>query len=1098
MSKDRERFLDAGMDDYIPKPVNMNTLVEAMVQGGGMQQDVSANFLGDGMKSSRLIDSAIPQALRCVARQFLPLVLFCLFPLSALAEGERVLFISSYHPGFPTFFQQTEGLRTELEPAGITLDVEFMDTKRFSETEYAALFLKHLRFKLKKIPAYDAFVVADDAALHFALEYRQELFAGRPVIFCGVNNQDLAHALSGTPGITGVIESISIRETLEAMWRLRPGLKTVYALVDGEPGGQGDLRTYLAQREFFSEKSLQVLGLDTMTWNELRDRLSALRQDEAVLLLSAYRDRDLITRSFEDALKFILEHTRVPVLHLWEHGLGQGIFGGRIISHTEQGRIAGQLTLKILAGTPAHSIPVVEGSEANRYVFDHAVLTRFGIKEFQLPSSSEVRGKPFSILSQYGTEIFVAVVFLVTLIALVAALISHIYRLRRAQVQITDSEKRYKALFDANADGILAADSATRRFVFANPAVCRMFGYSEEEFRALKVDDIHPQENLEEVLGNFNAQALGQKDTAEALPCLRRDGSVFAADIRSFLLGINGTSCAVGLFRDVTERSQILDALRQTQERLALAIAGSNDGIWDWDRVADQVYFSPRWKEIIGYEDHELRNDLEEWRSRIHPEDRERVLSVNNQFFSSDASHFVVEYRLRHKDGTYRWIMGRGTCLRDKDGVPCRMAGSHADITERKAMELELVSVRDAALAASVAKSAFLANMSHEIRTPLNGIMGMLQLLASSSLNEEQKNYVHMADVSGQRLTVLLSDILDISRIEAGKLLLTERAFDLEEMRTSIITLFSIPTQKKGIKLVVELAPDLPPRLIGDDLRLRQILFNLVGNAVKFTSEGFVQTQISVLSIQPDNACRLLFSVQDSGEGISDALLPIIFEPFVQGEGSYVRRHQGAGLGLAIVGRLMHMMGGSLAIDSSKEGTTICFSLNFKIPEATAKTTVARKHSEKTGHGNLRILLAEDDPVNMFAARRILEKAGHNVTPASDGGHAIELLRESEFDLILMDVQMPVMDGLEAAAVIRKDQTLGDKSRIPIVAMTAYAMSGDREKFLSGGMDGYIAKPLSCETLYEIISNVVARKNIEPKPFAKGVSNKKGTLESNP
>ena len=1041
-------------------------------------------FFGGGMKSSRLIDSAITRTLRCVARQFLPLLLFCLFPLFAWAEGERVLFISSYHPGFPTFFQQTEGLRTELEPADITLDVEFMDTKRFSGTEYEKHFLEHLRFKLENVPAYDAFIVADDAALHFALEYRQELFAGRPVIFCGVNNQELAHALSGTPDITGVMESISMRETLDALWRLKPGLKTVYALVDGEPGGQGDLRIYLAQREFFAGKSLQVLGLDTMTWNELQDRLSALRQDEAILLLSAYRDRDLATKSFEDALKFILEHTRVPVLHLWEHGLGQGILGGRIISHTEQGRIAGRLTLKILAGTPAHSIAVVEGSEANRYVFDHAALTRFGIEESLLPPGSEVRGKPYSILSQYGTEIVVAVMALVVQMVLVVALISRISRLRRAQARITDSEKRYKSLFDANSDGILAADSATRRFVFANPAVCRIFGYSEEEFRALRVDDIHPQENLAEVLGNFNAQALGQKDVAEAVPCLHRDGSVFTADIRSFLLEINGTSCAVGLFRDVTERSQILDTLRQTQERLALAIAGSNDGIWDWNRVADQVYFSPRWKEIIGYEDHELRNDLEEWRSRIHPEDRERVLAVNNQFFESGASHFVVEYRLRHKDGTYRWIMGRGTCLRDNDGVPCRMAGSHADITERKAMEHELVGVRDAALAASVAKSAFLANMSHEIRTPLNGLMGMLQLLASSSLNEEQKNYVHMADVSGRRLTTLLSDILDISRIEAGKLLLTERDFDLEEMRASIITLFSIPARKKGIRLDVELAPNLPPRLVGDDLRLRQILFNLVGNAVKFTSAGFVQTQISVLSSQPDNGCRLLFSVQDSGEGISDTLLPTIFEPFVQGEGSYVRRHQGAGLGLAIVGRLMHMMGGSLAIDSSDSGTTICFSLNFRIPEGTAKTTVACKHSEKTGHGNLRILLAEDDPVNMFAARRILDKAGHSVTPASNGGQVVELLRESEFDLILMDVQMPVMDGLEATAVIRKDQTLGEKSRIPIVAMTAYAMNGDREKFLAGGMDGYIAKPLSSETLYEIISKVVARNNIEPEPCA--------------
>ena len=1033
---------------------------------------------------SRSTDNAFTPALRCVMRLLPSLLLFCLLPLCARAEGERVLFVSSYHPGFPTFFQQTEGLRTELVPAGITLDVEFMDTKRFSGTGHEALFLENLRFKLGKIPAYDAFIVADDAALQFVLANRQDLFAGRPVIFCGVNDQDLAHALSGTPDMTGVIESISMRETLEALWRMKPGLRTVYALADGEPGGQGDLRTYLAQREFFPGKNLQVLALDAMTWSGLQDRLSALKQDEAVLLLSAYRDRDLVTKSFEDALKFILKHAHVPVVHLWEHGIGQGILGGKIISHTEQGRLAGRLALKILAGTPAYSIPVVEGSEANRYVFDHAMLTRFGIEESLLPPGSEIRGKPLSILSQYGTEIVVAAVVLTVQMLLVAALMSHITRLRCAQVRIKDSEKRYRALFDANADGILAADSATRCFVFANPAVCRMFGYSEEEFRALRVNDIHPREKLEEVLGNFTAQALGQKETAEALPCLRRDGSVFLADVRSFLLEIDGTSCAVGLFRDVTERSQILDALRQTQERLSLAIAGSNDGIWDWDRVADQVYFSPRWKEIIGYEDHELRNDLEEWRSRIHPEDRERVLAVNNQFFEGDASHFVVEYRLRHKDGTYRWIMGRGTCLRDKDGVPCRMAGSHADITERKAMELELVNVRDAALAASVAKSAFLANMSHEIRTPLNGIMGMLQLLDSSSLSGEQKNYVHMADLSGRRLTVLLSDILDISRIEAGKLMLTERDFDLEEMRDSIITLFAIPARKKGVELIVELAPDLPSRLIGDDLRLRQILFNLVGNAVKFTREGVVRTQISMLSRRPDTGCLLLFSVEDSGQGISDSLLPAIFEPFVQGEGSYVRRHQGAGLGLAIVGRLMRMMGGSLAIDSSDTGTTICFSLSFRIPTTTPTTTGERERAGKIGHRNLRILLAEDDPVSMFAARRILDKAGHVVTPASDGGQVLELLREGEFDLILMDVQMPVMDGLEVTAAIRDDQTLGEKSRIPIVAMTAYAMSGDREKFLAGGMDGYIAKPLSSETLYEIISKVVARNNIEPEPCA--------------
>ena len=896
------------------------------------------------MKNPTLIGNALLRPGACLA--WIALLLVSLFPHAAWAKGERVLFISSYHPGFPTFFQQINGLRSVLEPAGVLLDAEFMDTKRFSGTDNKALFLEHLRFKLEKLPAYDAFVVADDAALRFALEHREDVFAGKPLVFCGVNDQDLAHTLSGASGITGVIESVSLRETLESLWRVVPGLRTVYALVDAEPGGQGDLRTYLAQRDFLVGKNLQVLRLDAMTWDELGDRLSQLRQDEAILLLSAYRDRDNTTKSFEDSLKFILDHARVPVAHLWEHGLGQGILGGKLISHTEQGRIAGQLALKILAGTPAASLPVVEGNEANRHVYDHAALTRFGIRESSLPQGSEVRGKPFSILSQYGTEILVAVVLLITLIALVAALISHIIRLRLAKKLIADSEKRYKALFDANADGILAADKTGQHFIFANPAVCRMFGYSEEEFCALSVKDIHPSESLEEVFANFNAQASGNKDIAEALPCLRRDGSVFLADVRNFTLETDGTSYAVGLFRDVTER---------------------------------------------------------------------------------------------------------------------------------KAMEKELVSVRDAALAASVAKSAFLANMSHEIRTPLNGVIGMLQVLETSTLTEEQKEHVSMALSSGRRLTLLLSDILDISRIEAGKLTLTPRPFDIAELQASITALFSIPAQNKGLDLFVEFDEKLPRSLVGDELRLRQIIFNLVGNAIKFTTAGHVRLQFSRLPGSRAHECRVLCCVSDSGDGIANHILPGIFEPFVQGEGSYVRRHQGAGLGLSIVARLVHMMDGTLAIDSGENGTTICFSLSLEPSEPDPKQIQTPGEGQPESC-NLRILLAEDDAANMYAAERLLKKAGHDVTQAFDGGQVLALLREKDFDLILMDIQMPVMDGVQATDAIRSDTGLGRKSRIPIIAMTAYAMGGDREKFLARGMDGYVAKPLDAKGLCEAIGNVLSRK----------------------
>ena len=1002
--------------------------------------------------------------LRCI-----PMLLLCLFPCVLWAGGARVLLICSYHPDFPTFPQQVHGLRGVLAPAGVALDLEFMDTKRLPVDEAGEHFLEHLRFKLSRLPAYDVIVTADDAALHFALDNRDELFPGSPLVFLGVNDHNLAHDLSGTPRCTGVIEAVSMRATLDVIGRLLPRAGAVHAVVDAQPGGQGDLTTFLGLKDDFPGLRLDVLSLADMTWEELGARLAGLPREDAVLLLSAYGDRNHQAKSFDEGMRFVLEHSGLPVFHLWEHGLGAGLVGGKIISHLEQGRIAGNLVLQILSGTPASFIPVVEGEDANRHVFDHAVLARFGLDASRLPEDSEIRGVPVSVFTQYGPEIFVAASFLCTLALLAAALLRQVVRLRRAKGRIAESEVRYKALFDANADGILVADTASRTFVFANPAACRMFGYSAEELCRLGVSDIHPRESLGQILADFDLQAHGQKEIVEGIPCLRRDGGLFYADVRSFTLEIDSRPCAVGLFRDVTERGQVLEAMRQAEERLALAVAGSNEGIWDWDRVADTVYFSPRWKEIIGYADHELSNHLDEWSSRIHPEDRERVLAVNNEFSTSDDTHFIVEYRLLHKDGTYRWILGRGTCLRDAEGKPYRMAGSHADITERKAMEQDLIKARDEALAANRSKGEFLANMSHEIRTPLNGVLGMLQLLEGLNLSFEQRQYIAMAASSARRLTGLLSDILDLSRIESGRLVMDSRPFSLLELFQTTHGIFSMPTRDKGVRFEISIGPGLPETLVGDELRLRQILFNIVGNAVKFTAEGFVRVDVSSLGQGPDGRWRLLFCVEDSGPGIDDGIIADVFEPFSQGEEDFVRQHQGAGLGLAIVKRLLLMMDGSLAVDTSSAGSTICFSMPFAVGEIRVSET---EETYPAGSHSLKILLAEDDAISVFAVRRILEKQGHSVTTAGDGLQALEELRREHCDLILMDVQMPNVDGVQATRLIREDESLGGKRKVPIVAMTAYAMSGDREKFLEAGMNDYVAKPVSVHELERVISRI--------------------------
>jgi CheY-like chemotaxis protein len=306
--------------------------------------------------------------------------------------------------------------------------------------------------------------------------------------------------------------------------------------------------------------------------------------------------------------------------------------------------------------------------------------------------------------------------------------------------------------------------------------------------------------------------------------------------------------------------------------------------------------------------------------------------------------------------------------------------------------------------------------------------------------------------------------LTDLSKIESGKLVLAERPFKLAEVRNSTLGLFALAASEKGLRLDFLLDPRLPASVVGDESRLRQVLFNLVGNAVKFTAAGFVRVEAGLISRGEGGSCRAVFCVEDSGAGIPDDRLGDVFEPFVQGEQAYVRRHQGAGLGLAIVKRLVRLMGGSLCLDNAPQGATFCFSIPLRgNPDGVEEGT--RFEPEGEGQGSLRVLLVEDDAVSMFATRRVLERAGHAVTPATDGKQAVHLLREGDFDLVLMDVQLPVMDGLQATAVIRGEDFPADKRRVPIVAMTAYAMTGDREKFLAAGMDGYLAKPVGAAEL---------------------------------
>jgi two-component system, sensor histidine kinase and response regulator len=402
-------------------------------------------------------------------------------------------------------------------------------------------------------------------------------------------------------------------------------------------------------------------------------------------------------------------------------------------------------------------------------------------------------------------------------------------------------------------------------------------------------------------------------------------------------------------------------------------------------------------------------------------------------------------------------------------------------IKVREQTEEELISAKNMAEAANRAKSEFLANMSHELRTPLNGVLGMMQILQDSRLDDSQRECIEVATTSGKNLTCIISDILDLSRIESGKMEIREEPVAIGEIIRSTQSVFMNEAATKGLTVNYCIDPVFPPSILSDNGRLRQILFNLVGNAIKFTEKGEVNIRAySGGKETGTDRFELCFEISDTGIGIPKDKLEMIYEPFTQVDGSYTRLFGGSGLGLSIVKRLVALMDGELHVES-EEGVGTVFRTCIPVQAAQGEPAVEVNPSapatgtwESAQH--LHILLAEDDISNQLVAKRMLEKQGHGVTCAATGKEALAALEKEPFDLVLMDVQMPELDGTEATRGLRKDERFKD---LPIIAVTAHAMAGDRELFLDAGMNDYLSKPLEINELTEAIERVMRSRGRE-------------------
>ncbi|MEM5345986.1 response regulator [Paraburkholderia azotifigens] len=654
----------------------------------------------------------------------------------------------------------------------------------------------------------------------------------------------------------------------------------------------------------------------------------------------------------------------------------------------------------------------------------------------------------------------------------------------RVERKLAASLETRRAILDTAVNPIITLDRSGV-ILSLNPAGEKAFGYAEDEIAGKDVR-VLVSGTVHELFDRYASQFAGRgaSDSHDIvseceLAGLRKDGSVFPVHVSTGAMVMGGERRFVCVITDMSVQIRERAELSEARDQLLLAADIAELGIWSWEFTNDALRWNARMFEIFGMSATPAEGlHFEHWLSRVHEEDRPAAVERLEAAFAGEVTSKHIQlplYRISLPDGEIRHIQTTFTVQRDASGNPVGMTGVTHDVTEQRNIELRLRDAKQQADAANAAKSAFLANMSHEIRTPLNAVLGMLDLVQSTGLNERQSGYVVKAETAAKSLLGLLNDVLDYSKIEAGKLQLDTHAFEIEPLMQDLGVVLSGNQYDKEVEVLFDISPDLPPVVIGDSLRLQQVLVNLAGNALKFTIKGQVVVSFTLLS-RLDTGVRVRIAVTDSGIGISEAQLGQIFEGFSQAEVSTTRRFGGTGLGLAISRRLVELMGGKLEVASEfGKGSRFWFDINLGVSaDVHADDLDLRLPLDR----RLRVLVADDNGIAREVLSRTARALGWEADVVPGGISAVKLAaaaeREQEgYDVILLDWRMPDLDGLSAAR--RIDEARAGRSAPAIVMITAYGQEVLAAAQESDDMpfDAFVTKPVTPRQLAQTVQRVL-------------------------